>query len=135
MADIDTGAGGSLQLRETEVEQLGARTREHDVRGFEVAVDNAVAMGRVQRVGDLGADAHDLLERQAAFLEPGGERLPVEQWHDDEMRAVEDGADVRVIEPGNDAVSEGPDGFLYLLTDHDEGALLKVEPILDSRLE
>lgn len=32
-------------------------------------------------------------------------------------------------------VREGPDGFLYLLTDHDEGALLKVEPVVDSRLK
>jgi glucose/arabinose dehydrogenase len=25
-------------------------------------------------------------------------------------------------------VREGPDGFLYLLTDEDEGALLRIEP-------
>jgi aldose sugar dehydrogenase len=29
-------------------------------------------------------------------------------------------------------VREGPDGFLYLLTDHDAGALLKVEPLTES---
>jgi aldose sugar dehydrogenase len=28
-------------------------------------------------------------------------------------------------------VREGPDGFLYLLTDHDAGALLKVEPVVE----
>jgi glucose/arabinose dehydrogenase len=32
-------------------------------------------------------------------------------------------------------VREGPDGFLYLLTDHDAGALLKVEPVADSPLD
>lgn len=28
-------------------------------------------------------------------------------------------------------VREGPDGLLYLLTDHDRGALLRVEPVED----
>jgi glucose/arabinose dehydrogenase len=28
-------------------------------------------------------------------------------------------------------VREGPDGFLYVLTDEDDGALLRIEPAAD----
>ena len=66
-------------------------------------MNDAVAMSRVECVGDLRGDAHDLIERQTPFLEPGGERLAVQQRHDNEMRAggfadVEDAADVWMVE-------------------------------------
>ena len=32
-------------------------------------------------------------------------------------------------------VREGPDGLLYLLTDHDAGALLRVEPVTDPAIK
>jgi hypothetical protein len=40
-------------FRETEVEQFGARLRQHDVARFQIAMHDAGAMGRRQRAGDL----------------------------------------------------------------------------------
>jgi hypothetical protein len=100
--------GSPLQLREPEVEELRARTSQHDVRGLEVAMDDTMAMSCVQRIGDLRGDAQRLIELQAPLFEASGERLAVEQRHDDEVRAprltdVEDAADVGVIEAGDHA--------------------------------
>ena len=66
-------------------------------------MDDAVAVRLVERVRDLGCDLRRLIQRQRAFLEASGERLPIQAWHDQKMRAVGfadvvDAADVRMLE-------------------------------------
>ena len=95
--------GRSSQLGEPEVEQLRAGLGQHDVGGLEIAVDDALPMRLVEGVGDLGRDLQRLVERERPLLEAGGERLPVEMRHDEEVRAVGvadvvDAADMRMIE-------------------------------------
>ena len=41
------------QLRQPEVQQLRAGLRQHDVGGLEIAMDDALAVRLVERVGDL----------------------------------------------------------------------------------
>ncbi|MDO8795479.1 MAG: hypothetical protein Q7J25_12760 [Vicinamibacterales bacterium] len=70
-------------LRQTEVEQLRALFRQHDVGRLEVAMDDALAVRAAERVGDLDPAAQGRVERQRAVGEPRGERLAVEQFHDE----------------------------------------------------
>ena len=53
---------GWLQLRQTKVEQLHARIRQHDVGWLQVAVDDSSAMGLDESAGDLGRMAQDQVE-------------------------------------------------------------------------
>ena len=43
------------RLRETEIEKLDPRLGDHDIVGLEIAMDDAAAMGFIERVGDLCA--------------------------------------------------------------------------------
>ena len=53
--DSEIGPAVRPQLRQPEVEQLRAGLRQHDVGRLEIAVDDAVPMRLVERVGDLAA--------------------------------------------------------------------------------
>jgi hypothetical protein len=69
-------------------------------------VDDALLVRGVEGVGHLRPVPHDLVERQRALLEPVGERLALEQLHDEEVGVavlphVEEGADVGVVEGGD----------------------------------
>ena len=88
-------------LRQAEVEQLRARSGEHDVAGLQIAMHDAGAMRRVERLGDLNRDGQRLVDRQRAAFEPGRQRLAVDQLHDEKRHAlvladVVERADVRV---------------------------------------
>ena len=90
-------------LREAEIEQLGARRREHDVAGLQIPVDDAVPVCRLKGVRDLDAEAEDLCERQRPAFETRRQRLAFEQFEDEVLGVVlaadvEQAADVRVIE-------------------------------------
>ena len=70
------------QLREAEVEQLGAGSRQHDVAGLEIAMDDAGTMCLVERVGDL--DRRSSAPRRACSgprVRRVGERLAFEILH------------------------------------------------------
>ena len=69
MPDIEIGARRPAQLRESKVESSvgGARLRQHDVGGLDVAVRDPRAMRFIERVGDLGRDLQRLIERQRTF--------------------------------------------------------------------
>ncbi len=101
-------AGQARGSRQAEVHQLRAGLGEHDVAGLQVAVDDPGAVGAVQGVGDLPADAEDVGQRQRAAREPLGQRLPVDQFHDQIVDStfaphVVQSADVRMIERGHRA--------------------------------
>jgi len=95
--------GRRLELRETEVEQLRAGLRKHDVAGLEIAVRDALAVRAVERLGDLDAVAQHLRERHRAAREPLRGGFSFEQLHDDVLDAilaadVVERADVRMVE-------------------------------------
>ena len=77
--------------REAEIQQLGAAARQHDVAGLEIPVHQPLAVRSVERVRDLDADLEQLGRRQRPALEPGGERLALDQLHHQEVRAVRPG--------------------------------------------
>src|SRR5215471_11152075 len=71
-------------------------------------MNDAGAMGLVERIGDLGAECEYLVERQrsARLLDSIRERLTLEVLHHDVVDAVlradvVDGADVWMLERGN----------------------------------
>ena len=96
------------QLGQAEVEELYlSALRDEDVGRLDVAMDDAVLVRGVERVGDLDAEVEDLvgLERPADD-EPVLQRFAFHQLHDDEglpVRLVDvvDRADVRVLERGS----------------------------------
>ena len=95
-----------LQLRQTEIQQLRARLREHDVAGFQIAVRHALAVRLVQRVGNLDGVLQHLLDRQRTFLQSLRERLAFQILHHQIidsvlMSCIVKRADMRMIQAGN----------------------------------
>jgi hypothetical protein len=76
------------QLRETEVDELDARLRDHHVAGLEIPMDDPLPVRLLQRVGDLETEAQHLLERERPFREALGQRLPFQELHDQVLDAV-----------------------------------------------
>jgi hypothetical protein len=114
---------GKAEIQELRLRRSG-RTRgcpgEHDVPGLQVAMNDAGPMRGVESVSNLGRDGQDLRVGQRSPCDPGGERVAVEQFHDQERHAVlvpdvEEGADVRV-------------------TERRDGPHLAVEPFAESRI-
>ena len=92
---------GSLgqNLRESEVEQLRAARRHHDVGRLEVAVQDALRVRGVQRVGHLRGDLQHLTQRHRTV-----QRRPVDVFHDEIPGPdVVKHADVRVVQRGDGA--------------------------------
>ena len=97
-----------MQRRDPEIEQLGASGRQHDVGGFQIAMDDAVAVRVGERIGNLNRVAQDLVQGQCAASDPLGQRFALEILHDDELDAVLltdviQGTDVRMIDLGDGA--------------------------------
>jgi hypothetical protein len=87
-----------LLLRQAEVDDLHAERRQQDVAGLQVAVHDALAMGRVQRVAHVGHVANRVLPRHRA-----AEWFPIDELHHEIAGAFErpdvvERADMRVIE-------------------------------------
>jgi hypothetical protein len=92
-----------VEFRQAEIEQLDAALGEEDVAGLEVAVDDPGRVRALERVGDLDPEPEDLLDRERPPLDALGERLALEELHDQEVDLalppdVVEGADVRVLE-------------------------------------
>ena len=71
-------------------------------------MDDALPVRFVQRIRDLDGPRERLVERHRPFRQPRGERLAVDQLHDEEVDPlvvadVVDRADVRMIERGDGA--------------------------------
>ena len=68
--------------REPEVEEFrAAAAGQEDVRGFQIAMNDAVPMRVGQGVGDFDGDADQLARRQRAALQTLGERLSFQVLH------------------------------------------------------
>ena len=75
-------------MRESEVQELDAGFRQHDVAGLQIAVHDAAAVRGIQRLGDLPPQPQDLIERQRPEGELRRQSLAVEVFHDQYAPAV-----------------------------------------------
>jgi hypothetical protein len=107
--DTTACAAERLQgLRQSKIEHLhGAVVAQLDVRGLEIAMDDALLVSRLQRLGDLTGDRKRLIERHGRASDVLGQRLPVNELHDQRRDAVRflqsvDLGDVRVIQGSED---------------------------------
>ena len=63
--------------------------REQQVAGFDIAVDDADVVGSAQRLRGLVEDGHDFVNGRAIISrQPIGERLTVDQLHDQERESL-----------------------------------------------
>ena len=76
----DAAGGGGPGDAEVDQDD-GAVRLDDEVAGLDVAVDGAVLVSGVQRVGCLGDDRHGLDDRHRALAHPGGERLALHIRH------------------------------------------------------
>jgi hypothetical protein len=109
-------------LGEPEVEHLdGAALVDDDVRGLDVAVDDAVAVRLAERLGRLARDLDGARNREPRPGQNVAERLPRDQLHHDEglafrgLAEVVDGGDVRVAELGDGACLSQEAGAVVVL--------------------
>ena len=77
--------------------------REHDVRGLQITMDDALLVRLVERLGDFQADLQGVLLPEGALREHLLERLPFDLLHDDvagvaDLEELADAADVGMIE-------------------------------------
>jgi hypothetical protein len=74
------------RLGEAEIEDLDRPVRPHlDVGRFQVSMDDADAMCRVERVGDLAGNCQRLVDRHRPVSEPIGEGRPFDQFKDQRL--------------------------------------------------
>ena len=104
IARIARRAGMSGELGQAKVEHLRvSRTGNEDVGGLDVAMDDPFCVRLRQRLADLHSQLDHPVHRHRLAADRVLERLPLEQLHSDERRAVVladlvDGADVGVVE-------------------------------------
>src|SRR5688500_15298663 len=66
-------------LGQAEIEQLRARRRKHDVRGLQIAVDDAVSVCRLEGIRYLDPEAEYLRERERPARDTPVQRLTFEE--------------------------------------------------------
>ena len=93
---------GQAEIEDLHLAALG----EEHIRGFEVPVNQAARMCRIQRVGKRNRVIDKHGQVQWAARETSVQGLALKQFHDEELTVtflpdVVDGADVRVIQRGN----------------------------------
>ena len=84
---------------QSEVENLGARFRQHDVAGLQIAMDDPALMRVGEGVGDLRGVTERLIHLQWTAFQSGRDGLAFKQLHHQIVGAnVVESADVRMIE-------------------------------------
>ena len=104
---VDVPAGhprGFQRLGEAEVQYLHrAVGPQLDVRGLEIAVDDALLVGRFERLRDLPRDRRRFVDRNRSVFEPIGERRSVDELEHEGLHVVRlfeavNRGDVRMVE-------------------------------------
>src|SRR5215813_4697013 len=119
------------QLRQAEIKHLDyAVAPQHDVFGFDVAMDNSRLVRRRERRGDLNGDVERGYRRHPPFSQNLSQRQPFNEFGGDEMRRVEiadlvNGDDIRMV--------EGAGGFGLLL--ESEQSLIVFGALFEQQLE
>ena len=90
-----------MPLGETEIEDLGPGCGKHHVGRFQIAMGQSMAMGGVERIGELRPNPQRVLERQRAPQQTVRKRLAGQVLHHQEIDTVlfpdvMERADVRV---------------------------------------
>jgi hypothetical protein len=75
-------------FRKAEIQQLRARRRQHHVAWFQIAMDDALAVRVVERVGDLDGEAEHLFGRQRSPREAVIQCFALQILHDQELHAL-----------------------------------------------
>ncbi len=91
---------------QAEVEKLDSRLRDHRIGRLQVAVDDPLAVRRLERRGDLGSEPQGLIDGEQPSGEAFCKGLPLEQFHHQVLDAVlvahvVERADVRVRQLGD----------------------------------
>ena len=73
----------SVDFAESEVEQLDTVRRHHHISGFEIAVQDALAVRRCQRSANVDRELHRDVQRHRA-----GQRHAIQVYHDQEIHAL-----------------------------------------------
>ena len=92
--------------RHPEVQKLGSRPREHDVRGLQVAMDDSPPVRRAERAGNLPAETKHLFRGQRTLRQSLGQGLALHELHHQEGEAVlvahvVERADVGMVQAGD----------------------------------
>ena len=100
---VDAHGLGQAEVEDLDLAVLG----DHDVSGLEVAVDDALLVGDLEGLGDLGGDLHRVGDGDGAPGDALGEGLALGDLHDQEALAVHvldavDAGDVGVGQRGED---------------------------------
>src|SRR5215471_21180614 len=91
-------------LGQSEVENLGVTPLgDKDIRGLDVAMHDAFAVCRIERVGNLNSERQDVFRLQWTASDAVLQRHAIQELHNHEGTAiflanVMDGADIRMIE-------------------------------------
>ena len=97
------------RLADAEVRDERVAFVQQDVLRLDVAVDDAVAVGVVERVGHLDGDRAPRVDRKLALgVEPVAQRLPLHHRHDEvqdrrRLAGVVQREDVRMVQPRGEA--------------------------------
>ena len=79
-------ASGVRELREAEVEHLHhAVRRDLDVRGLQIAMDDALLVGGFEGLADLTRDRQGFVERNRPPGDPIGQRVAFDQFQDERV--------------------------------------------------
>ena len=96
-------------LREAEIQDLDdAAIHQEEIGGLDVAMENAGAVRRIERIGDLDAEVDRLMDLDRPMRQQLAQGLPLEQLHHEVRSAlvladVVDRADIRVVQRGSGA--------------------------------
>lgn len=103
------GRRGVQQLGDPEIQQLHRAIGLHqDVRRLDVAVDDQVLVGELDRAADVGEEPQPRVDRQPGLVTVARDRHALDVLHDEVRPTVRRGAaivepcDVRVLERGED---------------------------------
>src|SRR5437016_386094 len=108
--DIGYGVYGSgwtlVELRDPEIEELRSHRRQHDVGRLEVAMNDALAVRRIQSVSYLYRAPHQRAAVHRPVLQSLGKRVAFQVLHHEEVDAllaadVIQRTDLGVIEAGD----------------------------------
>jgi hypothetical protein len=94
--------------RQSEIEQLGAGFRQHDVAGLQVPMRHAVAVRLVEGAGNLGPVLKHLRHWQRPLFQPRRQRLSFQVFHDNKINAV---LPADVVQRADVGMIQAGDGF------------------------